>query len=137
MQRQLITWLSAMILIITSTAAMADRKGHRDHKLYHQYDNRHGHQRWQPSRQRVTQIHKHYRNDYSGYLGAALLGSAITYTLVHRHNGADCHDNHGYRDTRDYRDRYSNRYDVVGCQRIERYANGSERRVSVPLSQCR
>lgn len=139
MHRQLTAWVTAIILVIGSTAAMADRKSHRDHKHYksHHYDKRHSHQRWQPPGHRVTQIHRHYRHDYSGYLGAALLGSAITYTLFHQHNGADCHDSHGYRDSRDYRDRYSNRYDVVGCHRIERFADGRERRVRVPLAQCR
>ena len=139
MHRQLTAWLTAVILVIGSTTAMADRKGHRDHKHYksHHYDKRYSHQRWQPPRHRVTHIHKHYRSDYPGYLGAALLGSAITYALFHQHNGADCHDSHGYRHSRDYRDRYSNRYDVVGCHRIERFADGSERRVTVALAQCR
>ncbi len=134
--------LTACFMVITlgtaSTVALADRKHHRDYRYHqsHKYDTRYHHKRWQPPVHRVTHIHQHYRKDYAGYLGAALLGSAITYTLFHQHNGAVCHDSHGHRDSHDYRDRYSSRYDVVGCHRIERFADGSERRVSVPLAQC-
>lgn len=138
MYKQLTACFMAITLGTASAAAMADRKHHKAYRHYqgHHYDTRYDQKRWQPPRHRITHIHKHYRSDYSGYLGAALLGSAITYTLFHHHNGAVCHDSHGYRDSHDYRDRYSSRYDVVGCHRIERFADGSERRVSVPLSQC-
>lgn len=77
----------------------------------------------------------HYRNDYypSAYLGAALIGSAINYSLYHQHNGATCYDDHS-NDRNRSRDR--NYSEVVGCHRIERLADGSERRVEVPRSKC-
>jgi len=125
MYKQLTAWFTTVILVLGSAAALADRKGHGDYR------------HWQPPGHRVLQVHKHSRNEYSGHLGAVLLGSAISYSLFHHHNGAVCHDSHGYRDTRGYRNRYGSRNRIVGCQRIERYADGSERRVRVPLSQCR
>lgn len=65
-------WLTAAILVIGSTMAMADRNGpHSDRRHGHKH---HDHQRWQPPGQRAIHIHKQYRKDYPGYLGAALPG---------------------------------------------------------------
>lgn len=139
MHKQLTVWLTAIMLVIGSTAATADRKGHRHYKpgRGHYHEQRDNYRRWQSPRHRVIQIHQHYRRDYPGHFGAALLGSAITYALLHQHNGALCRDSHGHRDTRESRGRYSNRHPLVNCHRIERFADGSERRTRVPLAQCR
>ncbi len=148
MYKHLTAWFTALILAIGSTAATADHDRYRDHKRFNSHHfNTHfhphpSHKRWQPPGQRLIHIHRHHRQDYSrnnhaGHLGAALLGSAISHTLFHHHNGAVCHDNHGYRNSRDYHHRFNSRNQVVGCHRVERFADGSERRVRVPLSQCR
>ncbi|MFT4824308.1 MAG: hypothetical protein ACJAUG_002094 [Halioglobus sp.] len=77
----------------------------------------------------------YYRSSYypSAYLGAALIGSAISYNRYHQHNGASCYDDHS-NDSRQSSNR--NYSEIVGCHRIERLADGSERRVEVPRAQC-
>lgn len=153
MFKQLTSCMLALTLATATTAALADSKHDRDRHAYkgghhgkhyqpsrhHAYrDRRHhysGHRyqsrpRWRPP---VTRIHHHYHNDYSSFFGAALVGSAISYSLFHHHDGISCHDRHDDRSYRNYRD---TSYQVVGCHRIERLADGSERRVSVPLAQC-
>lgn len=150
MFKQLTSCILALTLATTATAALADRKHDRDRHDYrgghygkhHQPSRHHGfrdrqryhpgfrYKSWPRGHQRVTRIHHHYHNDYSTFFGAALVGSAISYSLFHHHDGIQCHDNHA----RDYRG--GSRYEVVGCHRIERLADGREIRISVPLSQC-
>lgn len=108
--------------------------GHRDDRHYgrhygHRYGHRYGH--YKPYRQ-PRYYRGYYRPDYPSYLGAALFGSAITYSLLHTHNGAHCNDNHGG----DYYRQSNRSTEVVGCHRIERLPDGSEVRVEVPMSQC-
>lgn len=78
----------------------------------------------------------HWRHGgyYGDYVGAAILGSALTFSLYHRHNGAICYDRHDDRHDPYYRE--GRRTDVVGCHRIERLADGTEVRVDVPLEEC-
>jgi hypothetical protein len=66
----------------------------------------------------------HHDNDYYYPLGAALIGAAVTYSIVHTHDTS-------------YSTTSSSSVEVVGCHRIERYPDGSERRVEVPLEECR
>ena len=69
--------------------------------------------------------------DYDPYLplGAALVGTAIGYTLSR--SGPDCYGNCT---TTTYTNASTS--NVSGCYRIERYPDGSERRVELPLSEC-
>ena len=71
----------------------------------------------------------HYRA--GAFLGGALLGSAITYSLAHEHDHRHCTD----RSHDHYRD--GSRTRIAGCYRIERLPDGRERRVELPLSACR
>ncbi|HEY6131003.1 MAG TPA: hypothetical protein VIV27_03245 [Halioglobus sp.] len=122
--------LSALALVLaTGTGtALADR-GHGDHhrgKHGHGHGHKHGHynRHWypRPYYQRMYYYpHHEHHSDYYAPLGAALIGAAVTYSLFHR-------DDAGYRS--------SGSSDVVGCHRIERYPDGSERRVEVPLAEC-
>lgn len=78
----------------------------------------------------------HRDRHYGSYLGAAIVGSALTYSLYHLHDNAVCYDSHDDR----HGDRHGSRYqdtEVVGCHRIERLADGSQVRVDVPLAECR
>lgn len=107
----------------------------RHHKKHHGWHyqrwDRHGwrHDGWR------RHSWNHGRRYYGDYLGAALVGSALTYSFYHLHGGAVCYDHHDDRRSTGYRDRgYS---EVVGCHRIERLEDGTEVRVDVPLSQCR
>jgi hypothetical protein len=64
----------------------------------------------------------HDHDDYYVPLGAALIGAAVTYSIVHSHDTS-----------------YSGSggsSDVVGCHRVERYPDGSEHRVEVPIADC-
>ncbi|MFK7975903.1 MAG: hypothetical protein AB8C02_07180 [Halioglobus sp.] len=94
------------------------RYNHWNHRVRHHRDWRHS---------------RHYSRNrhYGNYLGAAIVGSALTYSLYHLHDGAVCYDSH-----EDHRDRDYERNDVVGCHRIERLEDGSQVRVDVPLSEC-
>jgi len=135
----------AIILVLGTSAALAGERRHGGHgykqhhphyKQKHQYYKRHHY--WHYPRHNYR---RHYYPRYRGaygyyyppYLGAALVGSALTHSLYHTHQGAVCYDNH-QRDA-DPRRGGSSR-EVVGCHRIERLPDGSERRVEVPLSEC-
>ena len=158
--KQFSVYTLALLLVVGTTSALAGGRDHRrhsndrhnTHRSHYSYGNhykshyRHGYNRHHGS--------SHYRRGFyrpsfygHSYLGAALIGSAFSYSLYHRHNGAVCYDNHGsdrYGSGRYDGDRYaSDRYEprasyseVVGCHRIERLADGTERRVDVPRSQC-
>lgn len=147
----------ALSLLIATTGSIAENRGHGKNKGKHQYqqksqhyghrDDRHygrhydrhygyrdGHRygHYRPYRQPRYYYGGHHHDDYPSYLGAALLGSAITYSLLHTHNGAHCNDNHGG----DYYRQSNSSTEIVGCHRIERLPDGSEVRVEVPMSQC-
>jgi hypothetical protein len=130
----------AFSLLIAATGALADDRGHgkhhgkrhypRDHHYDHGYGHHYGH--YIPYRQHRYYSGYYRPNYYPSYVGAALLGSAITYILFHTHDGEHCSDNHGY----DGYPQSSRSSEVVGCHRIELFPDGSERRVEVPMSQC-
>ena len=137
-----------IVLFTASTAALADNRGHGkkyDNQHYQHKSHKNGHKYGHKNRhyKRGRYAYKYYRpyrgrRYYGGYyrphyyfpdyVGAALIGSALTYSLYHTHNGAYCYDNHG---DNNYQQRsYS---EVVGCHRMERLPDGSERRLEVPL----
>lgn len=106
------------------------------HKYSRGYRRHHGHIGYRPLRHRYHHGVSYYSHDrvFPAVLGAAIVGSAITHSLYHTHGGSVCYDKH---------DNYSNNYrdsgysEVVGCHRIERMPDGSERRVEVSMSECR
>lgn len=116
-----------------------DRRGHDRHFRNHRSGPRwHGPRatrgyywrgRWHygPRPVRVYR-HGHYYWDWGpAYLGSALVGTAIGYSLAQGQD--DCRDC----------DRYESgsRYEIEGCYRIEMLPDGRERRVELPLSDCR
>jgi len=137
MQR-LISLGLALLLAIESGATQAGRgHGDRHHGGHgHGHKHKHGHHRdhWypRPHHTRVYYYPRHdYDHDYYYPLGAALIGAAISYSLYHAHDGVRCYESHGTSYSAP-----SVRTEVVGCHRIERYPDGSERRVEVPTSEC-
>jgi len=76
--------------------------------------------------------YRHYYHWAPGALGGAILGSALTYTIL---DGADERCDY---DCGRYRERGSTRL-ITGCYRIERGPDGREVRVEVPLGSplCR
>jgi hypothetical protein len=126
--KQLTVYALAIVLIVGTTAALAGDRGkgnhHRGYKKQWAHSNYH-HRGYYGGHFKSG----HY---YAGYFGAALVGAALTANLYHTHNGAHCYDRHpdNYRSSRSYSE-------VPGCYRIERFADGSERRVELPMSQCR
>ena len=126
--KQLTVYAFAIVLVTGTTAALAGSRGHGKH--HGSYNKHWGHH---------NSHHRGYGGgyfrggyNYPGYFGAALVGAALTAKLYHTHNGARCYDRHpeNYRSSRSYSE-------VSGCYRTERFADGSERRVELPLSQCR
>jgi hypothetical protein len=136
--KQLTVYGLALLLIVGTTAALAGGRDHRGYSGGHHYQQR-GHH---PNHYRHGYGHGYQRHHgghysrnyyYPSYLGAALFGSALTYSLYHTHNGVSCYSNHS---TNQYQPRGSGYSEVVGCHRIERLADGSEQRIEVPMSQC-
>lgn len=74
---------------------------------------------------------RHYRDSY---WSGALAGALISHSFYHRHGTAICYERH---DDDYWRSRPSDEAEVVGCHRIERGRDGLERRIEVPLSECR
>ena len=157
--KQLTIFVIALLLFTVNAGALAGGKGHgakhgnqhyqqKGHKYGHYNYRKHHYKYYGPYRgprisrgyygpYRGPRISRgYYRpNYYPSYLGAALIGSALSYSLYHTHNGAYCYDNHGndnYQPSSGGRS-YS---EVVGCHRIEQLPDGSERRVELPMSQC-
>lgn len=157
----------ALLLVASTSIAFAGDRDHRRHDKHdRQYSSKHERHYNKHDRHYNKHYNRHYKTHYnryysghgfrshrgyrshhgfrggyyphyyypSAYLGAALIGSAINYSLYHQHNGATCYDNHSSDRNRSSDRNYS---EVVGCHRIERLADGSERRVDVPLSQCK
>ncbi|MEH6610095.1 MAG: hypothetical protein V7696_12075 [Halioglobus sp.] len=160
--KKLIVYAMATLMLTATGSALAERrhqdgkKSHHSGKYYqdkhhgnysrhnykrgyrHGYRSNYGHY----GRKSYNYRHHGYYNRnyyYPSYLGAALFGSALTYSLYHSHNGNQCYENHGSSgNNRNYSgESYSgSTTEVVGCHRIEQLPDGSERRVEVPLSQC-
>ena len=154
--KKLTVYSLAFLLVTATTAALAGSRNHGgqsgrhggshggghnykhggQHYKYggqhYKYGGNHYNRHWAPPRYNRYRNHYRYNYYYPSYLGAALIGSAVNYSLHHTHNGASCYDNHS---SNQYQPRSSNS-EVVGCFRTERLADGSERRVDVPMSQC-
>jgi len=112
------------------------RYGHRygHHRYDRHYDRGWRYDSWhhKPWKYKHRRWDRHY---YGDYLGAALIGSALTYSFYHTHGAAVCDDRHDDRHDPHYRE--GGYGEVVGCHRIEQLSDGSEVRVDVPLSECR
>ncbi len=148
--KQLSVYTLALILVVGTTSVLASSRDHRrysnDHHNTHRSHYSYGNHYKTHSRHSYKRHHSpnrysrgFYRPSFYGhsYLRAALIGSALSYRFYHQHSGAVCYDSHGS-DLRG-RDRYEPRTsysEVVGCHRIERLSDGSQRRVDVPRSQC-
>lgn len=124
--------LSGLVLVLATGSGMALADRDRGHGGYrgghgHSHGYKHGHHRGysypRHYHRNVYYYPRHvHHGDYYYPLGAALIGAAVTYSFYHGHDAG-----------------YSSRAgssEVVACHRIERYPDGSERRVEVPLSQC-
>jgi len=122
-----------LVLATGSGMALADRdRGHGNHRDGHGHGHKHhgykhghhqGHWYPRPYYRNVYYYPRHdHHSDYYYPLGAALIGAAVTYSLYHGHDAS-------------YSERVGST-EVVGCHRIERYPDGSERRVEVPLGEC-
>ncbi len=96
-------------------------RGHRNH-YYRGHRNHHYYRRYSPP--------GYY---YPSYLGAVLMGSALSTSLYNNRNGEGRYDD---RSNNQYQGSSSSNREVVGCHRIEILADGSEQRVEVPMSQC-
>jgi hypothetical protein len=130
----------AILLATGGGAALADRGHGDDHHGGHGpgygkgYEHHYHEGHWYPRPYYPRPYYyprPHYDREYYYPLGAALIGAAVTYSLFHTHDGARCYENHVVS--------YSApaaSAEVVGCHRIERYPDGSERRVEVPVSEC-
>jgi len=137
--KQFTIYSFAFLLVTGTTAALAGDRHHSAHpSVKHHfggyndhYYKRHPHHSYYRGHYGRHRYSNHY---YPSYLGAALIASSLTHSLYHTHNGAACYQNHsGDR----YQQRTGSYSEVVGCHRIERLPDGSERRVEVPISQCR
>lgn len=114
----------ALVVAVGSGTALADRDHGGWHGGHGHHHHRHYVRHWypRPYYRTVYYYPRHHHGDYYAPLGAALIGAAVTYSIFHSHDG-------GYAGS-------SGSSDVVGCHRIERYPDGSERRVEVPLAEC-
>ena len=126
--KQFTVYALAIVLIVGTTAALAGERRHGNH--HGGYKKQWGHSNYH--HRGYYRGHFNSGHYYAGYFGAALVGAALTANLYHTHNGAHCYDRHpdNYRSSRNYSE-------VPGCYRIERFSDGSERRVELPMSQCR
>lgn len=144
----------AGLLAAASSVSLADndRRGYRnDHRKDYRNDYRNNH-RWDRRDRRAYNrgywrggryyAPRYYYNGWGpspyrgwgqAYLGGALLGSALTYSVVHNHS--DCNDHSHNHSLDSYRD--GPRYEITGCYRIEQLPDGRERRIELPLSECR
>jgi hypothetical protein len=123
MKRLMVSGL-ALLLTTGGGAVLADRDYHHGGRG-HAYGYYKHH--WYPRpvyREVYYYPRPYYYHDHDYYypLGAALIGAAVTYSIVHGHDTS-----------------YSvsgSSAEVVGCYRVERYPDGRERRVEVPIEEC-
>lgn len=155
LKKMVLTSAIAGLLATVSSVSFADddRRSYRnEHRKDYRNDFRNDH-RWD-RRDRRAYRHGYWRqgryyapryyyrgwgaNPYRGwgqaYLGGAILGSALTYSVVNNH--ADC-DDHRHNHSADGYHRDGPRYEIEGCYRIEQLPDGRERRIELPLSECR
>jgi hypothetical protein len=110
------------------------RRDHwRDYRRWHWYRGAPRHRwygGWHTAPRHPWYPHYRYRDSWywgPGVIGGAIIGSAITGSLL---DGDDCRDCVRYRDPQPSRE-------VTGCYRLERGADGYERRIELPASDCR
>ena len=159
--KKLMVYAIATLMLTTTGSALAEGRHEQGHKGYnsgkyyqgkhhgnyfrhgykhsyrHGYRSNYGHYGQRPYSYKHN---SHYNRNYyhPSYLGAALVGSALTYSLYHNHNGNQCYENHGNSGNSSYGGGScsGSNTEVVGCHRIEQLPDGRERRVEVPLSEC-
>jgi len=131
----------AVLLIIASRSALAGHGSdfyveayvshHNVHyrSPHYRHDNRHANRAHQHTRQQRYYYPRSYY--FPNHYGLVAVGPTLSFSLYHRHRGKVCYDRHS---GRDYRGAYHS--EVVGCHRIERFPDGSHRRVDVPVAQC-
>ena len=122
--KRLMVFGLALLMTTGGGAALADR-GHGGRGWGHKHGG-HCKHHWHPRpyyREVYYPYHEHHHDhDYYAPLGAALIGAAVTYSIFHAHDTSYSASRGGS--------------DVVGCHRVERYPDGSERRVEVPIAEC-
>ena len=122
------------------------KRQHMKHRTAHQrwkHHHRHyrGHDYYRPYR--PWRHHRHHRWHYRPYdyypslFGAGVVGAVIGHHLYHTHDGNVCYEDHGDDRGRHGKHRDAGYSEVVGCHRIEELPNGNQRRVEVPISECR
>lgn len=135
--KRLMVFGLALMLATSAGVAQAGRgndKHYRGHGHAYDHGHKHGHHKGHgrpgPYYRDVHHAphytphhapHHGHHGDYFAPLGAALIGAAVTYSLIHAH---------------DTRPVASGPAQVVGCHRVERYPDGGERRVEVPIAEC-
>ena len=149
--KQLTIFVIALSLFTVNAGALAGGKGHGNkhgNQHYQQKGYKHGNDNYRKHHYKHYRPYRgprvyrgYYRPNYyyPSYLGAALIGSALSYSLFHTHNGAYCYDNHGndsYQPSSGSGSGSGSYTEVVGCHRMERLPDGTERRVEVPISEC-
>jgi hypothetical protein len=123
MRRHTANW---MIVLLFCSSGPASAGGSHHAGSHWQHHNHHRHNGYQPHFRGHYYNHNH-RHDtpWPAYVDAALLGSTITSSLYHSHHGTRCYADHG-----------DGSGEVIGCHRIERLRDGTQRRLEVPLSEC-
>ncbi len=137
--KQLISIALALLLTTGGGLALADKGRHDGHGGNrggghgHDYKHGHGYGHWKKGYRYPAPIYYYPRVNYNRYayypLGTALVASAVNYSLYHNHGGVSCYEQHAVTYP-------SPAPEVVGCHRIERYPDGTQQRVDVPLSEC-
>ncbi|MEM1144385.1 MAG: hypothetical protein AAGI88_17530 [Pseudomonadota bacterium] len=152
MRKHVILASSLAILIAALPLSASADRGHRGHgwdgrgdwdrweRRHHRFHRRLNKRQWRRHHRRAWNnrwrnrwyYHPRYRYDYypfgwrSGFATGAIIGSSI-----HRDR---------FYDDRDRRDRdriTQDRGEISGCFKVERLPDGSERRIELPLSDCR
>ena len=137
--KTLTVYAIAALLVMGTTAALAGNK-HNNHNKHHGYGYN-GHHNYKHHNNHYRGHHSgRHGSHYNNYLGVAMLGSALTYSFYHTHHGVACYQRHdagGRYQQYNFNSRNTRNTEIVGCHRIEQLEGGRERRVELPLAECR
>ncbi len=128
------TLCSALALsLLSAPLALADRGGrhggHFDKHAYRQVVKfKHYGHRWSRP---APVVRYRYDRRVEDWIAPALVGSAITYALLHSHDGVRCDTRH------DRHSRYWQRDSRFACYRVDYLPGGRERRIELPAHACR
>lgn len=141
--KTLTVYAIAALLVMGTTAALAGNK-HNNHNKHHgnSHNSHHNYKRHNNHHGGHHSGHRsgHYGSHYNNYLGVAMLGSALTYSFYHTHQGVACyqrHDNGGRYEQYNFNSSNTRHTEIVGCHRIEQLGDGRQLRVELPLAECR